>query len=309
MNQVRQVLVIGASGLDLKGIPHQVLDSHADNPGLIVRSMGGVSRNIAENLARLGVPTTLLSVIGDDPLGRALVDYTQACGVNMQHIKCDPNGRTGVYMSVLNEHGDQALALSDFEIMQQLDRPYLNSHAALFHQAAYVVTDMCVWDDGLETIFALAEAAQTRVVVDPTATLRAGRLRPYLKRLHLVTPNLQEAAILCNIEVMPTTIEGAVAAADQLVALGVQIAVITLGELGLVYSDGHTHGYLPAASVEVVDTTGAGDALTAGLVGGLVNEYPLKSALQLGIQTATLTLASHETVRSDLSPALLDKGL
>jgi pseudouridine kinase len=270
--------------------------------------MGGVGRNIAENLARLGLPTILLSAIGDDALGQALLQHTQASGVTVDYLRCVLGGRTGVYMSVLDAGGDQALALSDFEILHALDAVYIQDHAHLIGSATYVIADMCVPDTAIESLFQVAQQSQTRVMIEPTATLRAARLRPYLNHVWMLTPNAPEAAALLGWDEPPLTISAAQQAAQALVREGVTIAVITLGEAGLVYANSETCAHLPAQAVPVIETTGAGDALTAGTVYGLVKGHSLEEALQMGIQAASLTLACHENVRPDLSPALLSSA-
>jgi pseudouridine kinase len=81
----------------------------------------------------------------------------------------------------------------------------------------------------------------------------------------------------------------------------VHIAIITLGHDGLVYATGDANGYVPAIKVEVVDPTGAGDALTAAVVYALLNDIPVDEAVRLGVSAATLTIESADTVRQDLS--------
>ena len=83
--------------------------------------------------------------------------------------------------------------------------------------------------------------------------------------------------------------------------MGVQIAIITLGEAGLVYATANANGYVPAIEVEITDPTGAGDALTAAVVYALLNDIPVDEAVRLGVSAATLTLDAIDTVRQDLS--------
>jgi pseudouridine kinase len=82
--------------------------------------------------------------------------------------------------------------------------------------------------------------------------------------------------------------------------MGVDIAIITLAEKGLCYATPEVGGYIPAIRSEGVDRTGAGDALTAGVVFGLLNDFPIDEAVRLGVSAATLTLQCKETVCPDL---------
>jgi pseudouridine kinase len=87
--------------------------------------------------------------------------------------------------------------------------------------------------------------------------------------------------------------------------MGAWIAVVTLGATGLVYATSDRSGYIPALNIEVVDSTGAGDAFSAGVIFGILNEIPLDDAMRLGVSAAALTLRSPETVVPDLSVELL----
>jgi pseudouridine kinase len=123
----------------------------------------------------------------------------------------------------------------------------------------------------------------------------------YLPELYMVAPNTIEAAILCGVEQPPATSELAIETAQCLVALGVDVAIVTLAEMGLAYADGSSAGHIPALHTQVVDTTGVGDALTAAVLFGLLNEMPLDEAVRLGVSAASLTLRTRETVVPDLS--------
>jgi pseudouridine kinase len=124
-------------------------------------------------------------------------------------------------------------------------------------------------------------------------------LCPYLPELLLVTPNAAEAEALCGVAV--TGRESGLEAAHRLVSLGVQIAIVTLGATGLVYATSQESGHVPAIECDIVDFTGAGDSLTAGVVFGLLNDLPIDEAVRLGTSAAALTLQSRETVCPTLS--------
>jgi pseudouridine kinase len=127
----------------------------------------------------------------------------------------------------------------------------------------------------------------------------APRLKPHLPELTLVTPNGAEAEALCGVRV--TDREDGLVAAQKLVSMGVQVAIVTLGATGLVYATWQESGHVPAIECEIVDFTGAGDALTAAVIFGLLNDLPVDEAVRLGTSAAALTLQSRETVCPNLS--------
>jgi pseudouridine kinase len=299
------VLVIGSAGLDVKGRRLGELKPQTSNPGQVRNSVGGVARNIAENLARLEVPTVLLTAVGDDTQGKRVLDQSETNGVDCSHVRVLEGARTGTYLAILNPDGDLDVAIGDFEIMQFIDRDYLLEHENLFADATMVVIDATLAVTALATVFELANKYDVPICADPTTPTLAIRLCPYINQLHLIVPNAAETHALCGLEHPATDRDSAIEAARRLVSLGAHIAVVTLGDQGLAYADGSGAGFIRAIHTHVVDSTGAGDALTGAVIFGLLNDVPLDEAMRLGVTAASLTLQSAETVLPNLSQELL----
>lgn len=294
-----QVLVIGASSLDVKGRALAPLVTGTSNQGLIRSSSGGVARNIAENLARLGVPTTLLSAVGGDGTGKRLLARAADSGIDIQHVLVDPEGRTSSYLAILNHQGGVHVSIDDMAILSTVTSRYVNNRRRLFRDAMMVAVDANLPPPTLQTILRLAKKYSVPVCADPTSRNLAPKLQPYLDQLRMVTPNPAEAEALLGQGPISGRNE-AIAAAKQLVARGVGIAVITLAEMGVCYATSNESGHVPALDIEVVDLTGAGDALSAAVIFGLLEEMPVGEAIRLGVSAAALTLQSRETVCRDL---------
>jgi pseudouridine kinase len=162
-----------------------------------------------------------------------------------------------------------------------------------------VVMDANVPFESAETLLSICQAGGVPVALDPVAYAPALRYRPLIGSYYLAVPNGVEAQALTGFPVADA-VQGAVAA-KQLINAGVEIAIITLGQDGLVYATRDANGYVPSIAVEVVDPTGAGDALTAAVVYALLNDIPVDEAVRLGVSAATLTIESIDTVRQDLS--------
>ncbi len=304
-NPEGHVLVVGAASLDIKVRPKGPAIPGTSNPADIRVSPGGAARNIAENLARLGQPTVLLSAVGADESGRRLLDQAAQAGIDTQHIAIRPGYHTGTYLAVLDEFGSPALAFDDMSIIATLTPRYLIQRRRLFAQAAMVVIDANLSPATLRSLFRLAREYDVPVSADPTSVVLAPRLRPYLSALWLVTPNAAEAEALLGDGTQIEGIETAQYAARRLVQMGVGLAVITQAESGLTYATADAVGHIPAIQTEIVDATGAGDALTAATIFALLNDIPVDEALRLGVSAATLTLRSTETVVPELSLELL----
>jgi len=160
-------------------------------------SPGGVARNVAENLARLGVEVTLITAVGDDPPGRQLLDQAEAAGVDVRHALTVTGKRTGMYLGVLDPQGGLHLALDDMGLVRSLSRDYLRSKTRLLEQAQAIFLDANVPPDSIELLLAIARRAGIPVAADPTSVSLAAGLRPHFKDLWLITPNAAEAEVLC----------------------------------------------------------------------------------------------------------------
>ena len=196
------------------------------------------------------------------------------------------------------------VALDEMSAMEELTPDCIEAHKGLLYGA-----DMVIFDGNLpiETMAALTEFAHLEgipVCVDPTSATLAPGIIPFLDRIDLFMPNLTEAQVFCDCEARGG--RESIATARRLVQLGVDTAVIALGADGVAWASSDESGWIPAFPLdEVVDTVGAGAALTAGVVFGLLNDVPLDEAVRIGASAAALTLQSQETVRSDLSLDLL----
>ncbi|MBN1562455.1 MAG: carbohydrate kinase family protein [Anaerolineae bacterium] len=301
MDSDRPVVVIGAAGIDIKVRPHTTLQMGRSNLGRIRNSVGGVARNIAENLARLEVPTVLLSAVGQDSAGDWLVRHTSAAGVDTTHVQRLPEVNTGSYVALLDQAGQLTVSVSDYDIVEAISPAYLQKHRGLLAGAAMIVIDANLSPRALESVFLWAGRYDIPVCADPTSAMLSDKLIKHLPQLYMVAPDAIEANALCGTDQPPTTSEEAINSAQCLVSMGADVVVVTLAEQGLAYADGSSAGHIPALRTSVVDTTGVGDALTAAVIFGLVNEMPLDEAVRLGISAAALTLRTRETVVPDLS--------
>lgn len=299
------VLVIGSAGIDVKGYPDATLRWGTPNLGRVRNSVGGVARNIAENLALLEVPVVLLSAVGYDSAGQRVLRKCERSGIDCSHVRRIKEARTGTYMALLRPDDKQLqVGISDFAVIAHIDAAYLQANERLFAEAQLLVLDTTLSPDALAAAFALAEAHDLRVAVDPTTPGLAPRLCAHLDQMYLMVPNAPETAAMCD-GVTAHDRESAITAARNFVAMGVEIAVVTMGDQGLAYADGNGTGYLRAIQTRVVDPTGAGDAFCAATIFGLLNAVPLDEAMRLGSTAAALTISSAHTVLPTLTQELL----
>ena len=297
------VLVIGAASIDSKGRARVPLTLGTSTPGTVRVSVGGTARNVADNLARLGVETALLSAIGDDGSGRRILANAEQVGINTTFCLVSGEHRTSAYLALLDEQGNLVMSVDDMEILSCITPQLIEQNRSLIKNAEMVIMDSNLSADTINALCKIARRYKIRLCADPTSTTLAPRLKPHLPHIYMITPNIAEAEVLCNCVIKDE--DDAMTAARSLVNAGVQIATITLAEEGVVYATANASGHVPAVTTEIVDSTGASDALTGTVVFGLLNDIPIDESIRLGVSAAALTLACTDTVCVDLSLELL----
>ncbi len=304
------VVVIGGANVDVKARSAVPIVRGTSNPGHTVTSPGGVGRNIAENLARLGTATFLVAAIGRDSLGDRLLDETSAAGVRIEHV-LRTDTPTGTYTAVLDSDGELVVAVADMAATATLDQAHLETVSELVQAASLVVLDGNLSDDVLVGALDIAAAAGRPVLLDPVSVPKAGRIGPLLnmdRPLYAVTPNRDELAAMTGMDV--STGEEIALAAALLHDLGVRNVWLRLGPQGSVLFDADASvSRFAAQPAVVIDVTGAGDAMVGAFVHAVVRGHSLNDAARFAHAAAALTIASTHTVRPDISAQLVENEL
>jgi pseudouridine kinase len=295
------VLVIGAAGWDMVGKIKSGLVPHTSNPAQIRLTFGGTARNVAENLLRLGTSVSLMTVVGADEAGDQIIKAMAEVGANVQAVVRSSEHPTGSYLAIVNESGKLEYALDDMRLMAELSPKHIHNWEELFKSACMVFIDTNLSKETIRTIMSIARRLKLPVCADPTSQHLAGKLIPYLPKLYMVVPNIREAAVLSKRKSESTSRREAINAAKCLVSSGVQIAIVTIEDAGICYATSETSGYVPPVRTDIIDTTGAGDALTAAVLFSLINEMPIDDAVRLGVAAESLTMAYRGAVVPDLS--------
>ena len=303
-----RALVVGAASLDLKVQPRRaVIEPACSNPGLIRWGWGGVARNIAENLARLSVEVHLVTAVGDDWWGHMLLSQMRDLGINTDACIVSNEYPTGSYVALSHFDRQPWVAFDDMAAIREITPGHLHRLRGLVRDADIVCIDANLSARTLQTLFRLTSEYDVPVCADPTTALLAHRLHPHLPQIVAITPDLAEAEALVGQKLQEDEDIGA--AARRLVQSGVDLAIITLGAAGLYYATSAESGRIPPFPVDVVDITGAGDALTATVAYGLLEGMSPEETVRLGTAAAAQTIACHETVCPDLSLELLYERL
>jgi pseudouridine kinase len=275
--------------MDVSVHAHSTLRAGDSNPGRVQCSPGGVARNVAENLLRLGLDARLLGVLGDDVFGQALWQFGAAIGLDMRACLTLPGQRTATYVCLHRADGDMDVAVNDMDIMDALTPALLQPQQALLRDAAVLVTDCNLRPDVWQWL--ATEVAHPALFAEAVSVAKCTRLGDVLAQLHTLKANRLEAQALCGRAI--ANVQEACDAALALHRRGVGRVLISLGAQGVAWCDADGRcGHRAARAVPVVSATGAGDALMSGLVYGHLQGWPLQEALAWAMACAEITLAS-----------------
>jgi len=316
MPRLEPVLVAGGANLDrlAKSLGPVVLGT--SNPASVQESFGGVARNVAENLARLGVPVRLLTAVGEDPAGAALLRQSRELGIDTGGTVSAAGCTTGTYTALLNPAGEMVVAMADMAVLDQLTVEALHQRRSHWASTRFRVLDCNLRPDVLAVLMEDSRRQGAKLVIVGVSEPKMSRLPESLAGVLAIILNAGELAVRVG-RLLPDR-EAMLDACRELQAQGARGVVVTLGEEGILCMPqaGMPQAGMPQAGmplhlsapdVEIVDVTGAGDAFSAGVVAGLVREpEDLPRACLLGQRLAALTLASSASVSPALTPALLD---
>lgn len=299
------VVVIGGANMDLHARSSDVMMLGTSNPGTATLSPGGVGRNVAETIARLGTPVALVAIVGDDPLGEEVIDWTEQAGVDCSHVRRLPM-RTGTYNALLGPHGELVAAVADMAATDALTPLVVAAARELIAGARLLVVDGNLPVTTIGYALDLAAQLGVQTALDPVSVPKARRVGEALRAdrpVGLITPSLSELAALSGRSVGD---DGeALEAIDVLHDRGVEVVWLGRGARGSLVSDGERVVEVAAYPTTVRDVTGAGDAAMGAFCHALVGGADAYDAVRYGQAAAALTVASDATVRSDLTDELI----
>jgi len=301
------VVLVGGANMDMTACALMPLAAGDSTPGKIQWTPGGVVRNVAENLARLGLATHLVSLVGDDLFGTALLNATHDIGVDVRAVRRVVDQHTATYLSMHGPDGDVAMAVNDMAILECLGPDELEQYKELLNSASCLVVDCNLRPDAIKWLLA-RPAVSNPVFVDGVSVAKCQRIQPWLDRIHTLKVNSMEAQALTGIVVR--TVADASHAAALLHQGGVRNVVVSLGAQGVCWCDeSGLSGHRPSPQLDVVSTSGAGDALLAGLVHASLHKLPLPQAVDFAMACAEITLASPYANAPNLSLATVQFAL
>ncbi|NEU30549.1 winged helix-turn-helix transcriptional regulator [bacterium LRH843] len=297
------ILCIGGANIDRKARTNQKVQLYSSNPVKITETCGGVARNFAENLSRLGLSTSLMACVGEDKEGNWILNETKSKGVDVSQVWVFPTEQTGTFTTLLDINGESVVSMADMNIYEKLTTSMFEEKWSYINASTAVLLDTNIPQECISYIIKRCSDVNIPIYIDPVSSVKAQKLPFRLDGVELLVPNRKEAEILADIKI--DSINDCQLACEKIKQRGVQNVIITLGDQGVYYSSAEESGYLPPFKTEVVDVTGVGEAFASCLIYGIMNEESLVNACQLGLAGAALTLQTEKSISSFLKPEKL----
>ncbi len=297
------VVCFGGAVLDrtyqVSGTPR----AETSNPATVMSSFGGVARNVAETLARLGRVMGLVSAVGDDEAGRSIFAQLTALGVDTSACVIAQTVSTAEYAAIMDGDGALHMGLAAMDAFDLLTPHVVAGVEPVLSNTQWVFADT---NPPAETLAALIRSKQGfKLAIDTVSVAKARRLPTDLSGVDVLFTNHDEArAMIGDHDHRHTPVSCAKALQDK----GAHNVLLTLGRDGHLIAQGEQITHVAACAGHIANVTGAGDALIAGTLHGLLNTLPLVAASKIGAELAALTLAVPSAVVPNLTPDFSMQG-
>lgn len=303
----KRMICIGGAVLDRKYHARAPLIFETSNPVDGHRSFGGVARNVAENLVRLGVDVSFVSIVGDDETGRSLVRHLRDLGTDVSQIITTTQRPTAEYAAVLDPKNDLVLGIADMDIFDLLTPNHLDRFWPHLASASWVFVDCNMPAATVAALIQRKQGSRFRLAIDTVSAPKALKLPQDLSGVDLLFTNHDEANTILGI-LDPSKRLSQKDAAEALRQRGAHEVIVTRGAHGFAVATERGVQQMRSVPAQPVDITGAGDAMIAGTLYRVLQGEPVAVAAQTGALLATLTTESTSSVHPELSPRFLTAG-
>lgn len=300
------IVVIGAVFVDVKGFPEDNYIPTGRNAGRVEFVHGGVGRNVAEDIANVELRPRFVSLVDDNAEGEAVLKKLRNHKVNTDYVLSVPDGM-GMWLAVFDNSGDLAGSISKRPDPSALVQLMEEKGDEIFADADSIVVEIDLDKEVVKQVFKYAEKYHKKVYAVVANMSIASQRRDFLQSTDCFVCNVLEAGILFVTDFSQLSPEELCEELSQrVISARIPAVVVTMGSKGSVYADMQGNkGVCPAETVQVRDTTGAGDAFCAGVAMGLTYGKTMPEALEIGTRLA----ASVITVSENVCPRFLPREL
>ncbi|MGL4914606.1 MAG: PfkB family carbohydrate kinase [Romboutsia sp.] len=299
------ITVIGGSNIDIQGVPNNSLVMFDSNPGKVDISLGGVGRNIADNICRLGINTKLISAVGNDLYGNQILSECKSYGIDIDDCYISNEIPTSIYVSILNDSNDMQVAISHMDILEKVNIDYISSKHQFINDSLAIVIDTNLSKDVIDYI--TSTYSNIPIFVDAVSTAKCIKIKDIIGRFNTIKLNKYEAEALSGLKI--DTIDDLNSCAKSLLYQGVQKLFITLGKDGVFCATKEKNSKIDSVKVDIISATGAGDAFTAGLVYSYLNDFDIDYSAKFSMAASIIALSHENTINPNMSVDNIEKIL
>jgi pseudouridine kinase len=293
---MKKVVVIGGTNIDIFAYPHQKIVMRDSNPGYISTSLGGVGRNISENLARLGIDTTLITVLGKDEAANWVKTESEIIHLKLSVIDVET---TPSYIAIFDEFKEDLVSVAAMDQLAALDKEEIMKRKDLIENADVLVMDTNLSHETMDFVF---NQFKKMIFVDAISSQKVIKIKPFLSKIYGLKLNLIEAELLTGITY--EKMDDLNKMGDMLLERGVKEVFITLGDQGAYYTNLREAVFRNAIPVKIKNSIGAGDAFFAGAIYANINNL---NPLSFAMGNAVLNLSDEKAVYSKLTKDILER--
>ncbi len=289
--------VVGTVFVDCKGFAAAKYVPLGRNVGSVRFVHGGVGRNVAENIARLGLAVSLASSIDKGGVGADVAWRLGAAGVDTSFLAELDQCGMGMWLAIMDEQGELAGSISQMPNLQGMAELIAQRGPDLMERSTHIALELDLNEAITKQVLVLAREKNRPVYGLPGNLDVILKAPEVLKGLDCFICNHIEAGRICGAEFFESDSGEVLNSLPEFARnRNLKSVVVTLGAGGCVFFDGISgdSGMQPAMKVNVVDTCGAGDAFFSGTVADLARGVPLSQAVITGTRAAACTIQSVE---------------
>ncbi len=260
---MKNILVIGSSNIDhVVHVAHMPTCGETIIGGSYQQNFGGKGANQAYACGKLGGSVRFLSAVGDDALGKQMIEHLGDVNVDCVTVRVCEGINTGMAFINVDAEGDNSIVVVP-GANAKCDADTVEAFSDAIKNADIVMLQLEIPYDAVRLAIRKARELGKIVVLDPAPAPEDGIEDEVLRGINYLTPNVIELKMLTD---MPTdTMEQIDAAAAVLLRRGVESVVVTMGDKGVYLKSAEQVRTYPAFSVLPVDTTAAGDTFNAAM--------------------------------------------
>lgn len=291
------IVVIGSTFVDIKGYPFGQYIPDGRNAGSIDQVHGGVARNVVENIANIELRPSFVSLVDDNGAGLDVIGKLNNHKVDTSYVRQTKDGM-GVWLAIFDHTGNLAGSISKRPNLQPIYEILLEHGDEIVSNADSIALELDLEKDVVKEVFRLAQKHNKQVFAVISNMSIALERRDFFQKLDCFVCNQQESGMLFIKDLENLTPDEML---EQLPTLsqraGIKKMIVTMGEKGAVYySEDGESGICPALKVDVIDTTGAGDAFFSGVAAGITYGKSLKESCEIGTRLSASVISTKDNV-------------